>query len=138
MIRFHCVDAGKWYSPQPVPMPRFKGYWIAAVKIYMGWCTRSRRSNQCLFRGGCACNQDRHFLCSRTFRVVQQQKRNRMARMYKVFNMGHLFEIYADAEAAGEIISISKSFGIVAHHSSGRTAQGKKVTIHSEVGTCEY
>jgi phosphoribosylformylglycinamidine cyclo-ligase len=53
--------------------------------------------------------------------------------------MGHRFEIYADAEAAGEIITISKSFGIDAQI-IGRVEPftGKKVTIESPFGTFEY
>ena len=34
--------------------------------------------------------------------------------MYKVFNMGHRFEIYLPEEFANDIISISKSFNIEA------------------------
>ena len=83
--------------------------------------------------------KDHLFDIPELFRVIQQQSGTNWHEMYKVFNMGHRFEIYADAEAAGEIISISKSFGIDAQI-IGRVEplKGKKVTIHSEVGTFEY
>jgi phosphoribosylformylglycinamidine cyclo-ligase len=83
--------------------------------------------------------KDRLFDIPELFRVIQQQSGTDWHEMYKVFNMGHRFEIYADAEAAGEIISISKSFGIDAQI-IGRVEPftGKKVTIESPFGIFEY
>ena len=83
--------------------------------------------------------KDHLFDIPELFRVIQQQSGTDWKEMYKVFNMGHRFEIYADAEVAGEIISISKSFGIDAQiigHVEPFT--GKKVTIESPFGTFEY
>jgi len=83
--------------------------------------------------------KDQLFDIPELFRVIQQQSGTDWHEMYKVFNMGHRFEIYADAAAAGEIISISKSFGIDAQI-IGRVEPftGKKVTIESPFGTFEY
>jgi phosphoribosylformylglycinamidine cyclo-ligase len=59
--------------------------------------------------------------------------------MYKVFNMGHRFEIYADQDAAEGIIAIARSFNIDAQIIGHvETYNGKKVTIESEFGTFEY
>ncbi|HOZ88060.1 MAG TPA: AIR synthase-related protein, partial [Bacteroidia bacterium] len=59
--------------------------------------------------------------------------------MYKVFNMGHRMEIYADEKFAEQIIAISKSFNIDAQI-VGRVEKGtgKKVSIHSPFGNFEY
>jgi phosphoribosylformylglycinamidine cyclo-ligase len=73
------------------------------------------------------------------FKLIQEQSGTSWHEMYKVFNMGHRFEIYADVEAAIGIISIAQSFNIdaqiIGHVES---YNGKKVTIHSNYGTFEY
>ena len=73
------------------------------------------------------------------FKLIQEQSGTSWHEMYKVFNMGHRFEIYADRNVADEIISIAKSFNIDAQI-IGRVEpfDGKKVTIHSNYGTFEY
>ena len=59
--------------------------------------------------------------------------------MYKVFNMGHRYEIYCGADVAEEIIQISKSFNIDAQIiGKVEPFDGKKLTISSEKGTFEY
>ena len=59
--------------------------------------------------------------------------------MYKVFNMGHRYEIYCGADVAKEIIEISRSFNIDAQV-IGRVEpfDGKKLTIKSEKGEFIY
>lgn len=73
------------------------------------------------------------------FKLIQEQSGTSWHEMYKVFNMGHRFEIYADQEAADGIIAIAESFNIdaqvIGHVES---YDGKKVTIHSKYGTFEY
>ena len=73
------------------------------------------------------------------FKLIQEQSGTSWHEMYKVFNMGHRFEIYADRNAAEGIISIARSFNIdariIGHVES---FVGKKVTIHSNFGTFEY
>ena len=73
------------------------------------------------------------------FKLIQEQSGTSWHEMYKVFNMGHRFEIYADRNVADKIISIAKSFNIDAQI-IGRVEpfDGKKVTIHSNYGTFEY
>ncbi len=73
------------------------------------------------------------------FRIIQEQSGTDWKEMYKVFNMGHRFEIYTKPEFADEIISISKSFNIDAQI-IGRVEdfKGKKLTIKTDKGTFFY
>jgi phosphoribosylformylglycinamidine cyclo-ligase len=73
------------------------------------------------------------------FKMIQEQSGTDWKEMYKVFNMGHRFEIYTSPEVAGGIISISKLFNIDAQI-IGRVEEfeGKKLTIISEKGKFEY
>jgi phosphoribosylformylglycinamidine cyclo-ligase len=73
------------------------------------------------------------------FSIIQEQSGNEWEEMYRVFNMGHRFEIYTAPENAGRIIDIAAGFNLDARvvgycekHS------GKKVTIRSEFGVFEY
>ena len=73
------------------------------------------------------------------FKTIHQQSHTDYKEMYKVFNMGHRFEFYANAEVAESIINIAKSFNVDAKI-VGRVeaAEGKKLTIQSAYGTFEY
>jgi phosphoribosylformylglycinamidine cyclo-ligase len=73
------------------------------------------------------------------FRIIQEQSGTDWKEMYKVFNMGHRFEIYTQPEIAEEIIEISKSFNIDAQI-VGRVEgfEGKKLTIRTKVGEFIY
>jgi phosphoribosylformylglycinamidine cyclo-ligase len=83
--------------------------------------------------------KDNMFAVPVLFKIIQEESGTNWEEMYKVFNMGHRFEIYTTPEAAGEIISIVKSFGIDAQI-IGRVDpyMGKKLTIRSEKGTFFY
>ncbi len=73
------------------------------------------------------------------FRMIREQSGTSMKEMYRVFNMGHRFEIYVDPPVAEEIIKIAKSFNLdarVVGHCEKR--KGKKLTIRSEHGTFSY
>ena len=83
--------------------------------------------------------KDHLFAIPPLFRLIQDQSGTSWHEMYKVFNMGHRFEIYADAHAVDGIIAIAKSFDIDAQVIGHVEAySGKKVTIQSEFGTFEY
>jgi len=73
------------------------------------------------------------------FEIIQQESSTEWKEMYKVFNMGHRFEIYTSPEIAEEIIAISRSFNIDARI-IGRVEPftGKKLTINSLYGIFEY
>ena len=83
--------------------------------------------------------KDNMFPVPPLFKIIQEQSDTDWKEMYKVFNMGHRFEIYTSSEIAEEIISISKSFNIDAKI-IGRVEPftGKKLTIISDKGTYFY
>ena len=73
------------------------------------------------------------------FRIIQEQSGTEWNEMYKVFNMGHRFEIYTTQNVAHEIISVSKSFNIDAQIiGKVEPYSGKKLTIKSEKGKFVY
>lgn len=73
------------------------------------------------------------------FAMIKRESGTDWKEMYKVFNMGHRFEIYLPEEYASEIISTAAEFGIEARI-VGRVEESdhKKLTIKSEFGTFEY
>jgi len=73
------------------------------------------------------------------FRIIQEVSGTDWQEMYKVFNMGHRFEIYVYPEFADDIISLSKEFGIDAQIVGYCSSyHGKKLTIRSQMGEFEY
>jgi len=73
------------------------------------------------------------------FKIIQETSGTDWQEMYKVFNMGHRFEIYVYPEFADDIISLSKEYGIDAQivgYCSGD--HGKKLTIKSPFGEFTY
>ncbi|MGD0755719.1 MAG: AIR synthase related protein [Bacteroidales bacterium] len=73
------------------------------------------------------------------FRLIHEQSGTAWEEMYKVFNMGHRFEIYTDQKNAEEIISIASGFNLEAKVVGHCEASEKKgLTINSEFGTFEY
>ncbi len=83
--------------------------------------------------------KDNMFPVPPLFKLIQEQSGTDWKEMYKVFNMGHRYEIYCESDIANEIIEISKSFNIEAQV-IGRVEpfDGKKLTIKSEKGIFEY
>ena len=73
------------------------------------------------------------------FNLIQQESKTSWQEMYKVFNMGHRMELYVPEEIAGELISISESFGVDAKI-IGRVepADKKQVMIRSDFGEFVY
>ena len=83
--------------------------------------------------------KDNMFPVPPLFQMIQEQSGTRWKEMYKVFNMGHRFEIYTSSEVAEEIISISKLFNIDAQIvGKVEPFDGKKLTIVSNKGTYFY
>lgn len=83
--------------------------------------------------------KDHLFPVPKLFEIIREQSGTEWKEMYKVFNMGHRFEIYTEDRAADDIIAISNEFGIEAKV-IGRVEpfNGKKLTIKSEAGEFEY
>ncbi len=73
------------------------------------------------------------------FKIIQEQSGTHWDEMYRVFNMGHRFEIYTDPQSAEKIINIAAGFNldarIVGH--CERSSE-KKLTIKSDYGVFEY
>jgi len=74
------------------------------------------------------------------FQLIHEESKTEWKEMYKVFNMGHRFEIYIDKEYAQDIIEISQSFGVDAQIIGKvvSSSTGKKLTIESPYGKFEY
>ena len=73
------------------------------------------------------------------FRLIQSESKTDWREMYEVFNMGHRFELYLPEEHAGEVIAISRSFGVDAQIVGYvKPGLGKKLTISSGFGTFDY
>lgn len=74
------------------------------------------------------------------FRIIQAQSNTPWEEMYKVFNMGHRYEIYVFPEYAEDIVAIAKEFGIDAQiiGSCHRRDKGNKLIIKSEAGNFSY
>ena len=73
------------------------------------------------------------------FKTIQEQSGTDWKEMYKVFNMGHRFELYLPEKLAGEVIQISREFGIDAQIVGFVEKSDKKeLVIESEFGRFEY
>lgn len=83
--------------------------------------------------------KDNLFKVPALFELIQQESGTSYSEMYKVFNMGHRLEIYANPAYADQIMTISESFGIPAQVVGRVEASAvKKLTIKSEFGEFVY
>ncbi len=83
--------------------------------------------------------KDNMFPVPPLFKIIQEESETDWKEMYKVFNMGHRYEIYCGKNIADEIISIAKSFNIDAQIiGKVEPFDGKKLTIKSEKGEFHY
>lgn len=73
------------------------------------------------------------------FRTIQEQSGTPWQEMYRVFNMGHRFEIYLPGELAGEVIDIAAGFGIEARIIGHcEESPSPRLTIQSDHGSFFY
>ncbi len=73
------------------------------------------------------------------FKLIQQESHTSWQEMYKVFNMGHRFELYVPEDIAQQIIEIAATFNVEARKVGYIEASDhKKLTINSEHGKFEY
>lgn len=73
------------------------------------------------------------------FKIIQKESGTEWREMYKVFNMGHRFEIYVNQKYANDIIQIAKSFNIDAKVvGKCYASENKELTIKSPYGVFEY
>ena len=86
----------------------------------------------------CRVVKDNMFDVPPLFRAIQEQSGTDWAEMYRVFNMGHRFEIYLSADHAQQVIDIARSFNIDAQI-VGRIEEGERsLRIESEFGVFNY
>jgi phosphoribosylformylglycinamidine cyclo-ligase len=83
--------------------------------------------------------KDNMFPLPPLFRIIHEQSGTSWDEMYKVFNMGHRFEIYTSRGNAAEIISIAEGYNlgaqIIGHCEPSHV---KKLTIKTQYGVFEY
>lgn len=73
------------------------------------------------------------------FKMIQEESGTSWQEMYKVFNMGHRFEVYLAPEYADQVMAISAKYNIEARIVGHVEASvGKKLTIKSQFGEFEY
>ena len=73
------------------------------------------------------------------FRMIQEQSGTDWHELYRVFNMGHRFEIYTREQNASEIIDIAAGFNLEARIVGYCEASDhRRLTVQSEFGTFEY
>lgn len=83
--------------------------------------------------------KDNMFQIPPLFKIIQEESGTSWEEMYKVFNMGHRFEIYLPEEYAQDIIDISKSFNIDAQIIGYCIdCDESMLTIRSEFGQFRY
>lgn len=73
------------------------------------------------------------------FALIQSESNTAWKEMYKVFNMGHRFELYVHPTIAQDMVTISESFGVEAKI-VGRVeaSPSKKLSIRSKFGEFIY
>ena len=73
------------------------------------------------------------------FKIIQEQSGTTWSEMYKVFNMGHRFEIYLPEKYAAEVISIAAGFNIDARIVGHcKDSESRHLTIRGETGEYVY
>jgi len=83
--------------------------------------------------------KDNMFPLPPLFRIIQEESGTSWEEMYRVFNMGHRFEIYTNEKSAERIIEIASGFKLEARIIGHcEKSNNKKLTIKSEYGTFEY
>ena len=102
-------------------------------------CTGGAQTKVLHFVGEhCRVIKDNMFPVPPLFRIIAEQSGTSWQEMYKVFNMGHRFEVYVRPEVAGKVIEVSRSFNIEAQV-VGHIEEGpRSLTIRSEFGEFNY
>ena len=102
-------------------------------------CSGGAQTKVLHFVDGLHIIKDNLFETPPLFKIIQEESGTDWREMYKVFNMGHRMEIYADKGIADEIIAVSESFGVNAQVIGQVTeSETTQVTIDSEKGSFEY
>ena len=142
LIKELKIDAGKLVlSPTRTYAPVIKKVLESMRKDIHGMvhCSGGGQTKIMHFIDNIHVIKDSMFTVPPLFRIIKEQSGTSWDEMYKVFNMGHRFEIYTKPENAEKIIEISAVFNleakIIGHCES---SSEKKLTISSENGNFEY
>ena len=137
------LDAGKLVlSPTRTYAPVIKKVLqqIGAVHIHgMVHCSGGAQTKILHFVDDLHVVKDNLFEVPPLFKLIQKESGTDWREMYQVFNCGHRMEIYLDEVLAGQLIEISKNYGVDARI-IGRVEPGpaRKLTIQSPYGTFVY
>lgn len=104
-------------------------------------CTGGGQTKVMKFVEGVHIVKDRMLPVPRLFRAIQEASQTSWREMYQVFNMGHLVEIYTDAETAAGIIEMARQFRIDAQvigYVEGSTDGLNHLTVASPEGLLLY
>lgn len=102
-------------------------------------CTGGGQTKILHFIGNLHVIKDNLFPLPPLFRLIQEQSGTPWEEMYRVFNMGHRFEIYTNKKAAERIIKIASGFNLEAEIIGHcEKSDNKKITIRSEYGVFDY
>jgi phosphoribosylformylglycinamidine cyclo-ligase len=83
--------------------------------------------------------KDNMFPVPPLFKIIRDQSGTPWPEMYRVFNMGHRFEIYTNEKNAASIINIASGFNLEAKVIGHcEPSEKKRLTIATENGTFKY
>ncbi|MFA5325317.1 MAG: AIR synthase related protein [Bacteroidales bacterium] len=102
-------------------------------------CSGGAQTKVLNFVNGVKVIKDNLFPMPPLFSTIHKESGTSWEEMYKVFNMGHRMEIYVPVDAAQDIISISRNYGVDAQI-IGHVEKSDKteVIINSKYGTFIY
>ncbi|MBN1132740.1 MAG: phosphoribosylformylglycinamidine cyclo-ligase [Bacteroidales bacterium] len=136
------VDAGQLLlSPTRTYAPIIKKVLTETRGTIKGMihCTGGAQTKVLHFINNLHVVKDNMFDVPPLFRIVQAESGTSWQEMYRVFNMGHRFEIYTDERSAERVVDISAGYGvdarIIGYCEPGK---GKKLTIKTENGIFHY
>jgi len=136
------LDAGKLVlSPTRTYAPIIKAFlsdWSDSVNG-MIHCSGGAQTKVLHFVNNVHVIKDNLFPTPVLFKTIQSASGTSWEEMYKVFNMGHRFEVYTSEEAAKALISLASDRGVEAQI-IGRceSCTHGSVTVSSEHGTFKY
>lgn len=112
-----CMPIGKWVlSPTRTYMPIFKDIFPQYTpKIHgMIHCTGGGQTKVLHFLRKHHVIKDQLFDPPPLFQLIKEEGRTPWKEMYEVFNMGHLLEIYTDADTAQVLIQAASQYQVAA------------------------
>ena len=102
-------------------------------------CSGGAQTKVLHFAGNIHIIKDHLFPVPVLFRMIQEESGTPWKEMYRVYNMGHRFEIYTDRGTAGAIISAAGKYGIEAMIIGHcEESDHRKLTIKSDQGEYTY